>query len=85
MNTPTMCRLLRLPQIRDATGLGTTSIYQAIKAGLFPPPIKLTPRSSGWPDFEIGAINAAKIAGKSDDEIRQLVVRLVAERTQATS
>jgi prophage regulatory protein len=30
----------------------------------------------GWPSSEVAAINAARIAGKTDDEIRALVVKL---------
>ena len=39
-----------------------------------------TGRSSGWPAREVAALNAARIAGKSDAEIRELVADLVAER-----
>jgi prophage regulatory protein len=34
----------------------------------------------GWPANEVAALNAARIAGKSDDEIRQLVRKLEAAR-----
>jgi prophage regulatory protein len=44
------------------------------------PPVKLGARAIGWPTEVILAINAARIAGKSDDEIRQLVRRLEAQR-----
>jgi len=37
-------------------------------------------RSVGWPDGEVKAINAARIAGKSDAELRELVTRLHAKR-----
>jgi len=39
-------------------------------------------RSVGWPSDEVEAINAARIAGKSVDEIRQLVIRLHAKRAE---
>ncbi len=38
----------------------------------------------GWPSSEVVAINAARIAGKSDEEIRALVVKLEAARKAAT-
>jgi prophage regulatory protein len=34
----------------------------------------------GWPASEVSAINTARIAGKTDDEIRVLVVKLEAAR-----
>lgn len=81
MHTTTpMPRLIRLPQVMDAMGLRGTTIYAKAKAGLLTPPIKLTPRSSAWPESEIAAINSAIIAGKSEYEIRQLVKLLVAAR-----
>lgn len=75
-----MPRLLRLPQVMDAMGLRATSVYARVKMELLTPPIKLTPRSSAWPESEIAAVNSALIAGKSDDQIRRLVKDLVAAR-----
>lgn len=50
-------RLLRLPAVRELTGLAQTSIYRAIAApategGGFPCPVKLG-RASAWPEAEI--------------------------------
>jgi prophage regulatory protein len=75
-------RLLKLPQVADRCGLRTTSIYDQAKAGLFPKPIKLTPRSSAWVESEVDAVIRARIAGQSDGEIRKLVSKLAAARAQ---
>jgi prophage regulatory protein len=48
--------------------------------GLLPKPFKLGPRAVGWFAREAAAINAARAAGKSDDEIRVLVARLMRAR-----
>lgn len=56
------------------------SIYNLIRDGLFTTPVKIGERSVGWPDDEVKAICAARIAGKSDDEIRELVKVLHAKR-----
>jgi prophage regulatory protein len=37
----------------------------------------------GWPDNEVAALNAARIAGKSESEVRELVVKLEAARKTA--
>ncbi len=37
----------------------------------------------GWPSGEVAALNAARIAGKTDEEIRTLVVKLEAARKSA--
>jgi prophage regulatory protein len=78
-------RLIKLPDVAAATALRPTSIYQAIKDGTLPPPLKLTTRSSAWVEHEIAAVNQARIAGRSDSEIRRLVAKLVAARTQPTA
>ena len=75
--------ILRLPQVRDATGLGRSTIYALVADRRLTSPVKLAERAVGWPQCEIAAINAARIAGKSDEEIRQLVVRLEAARKAA--
>ena len=74
-------RLIRLPQVRERTGLGVTSIYGRIRDGVFPPPVRLTARCSAWPSHEIDAVVAAIIAGRSKDEIRHLVRGLTEQRT----
>lgn len=73
----------RMPTVKAETGHRShASIYNAIKAGLFTKPVPIGQRSVGWPDFEVKAINKARISGKSESEIRELVVRLHAKRTE---
>jgi prophage regulatory protein len=54
-----------------------------IQQGLFTPPVPIGARAVGWPADELAALNAARIAGKSDDEIRALVAKLEAARKAA--
>lgn len=73
--------ILRMPAVKAETGWRShASIYNAINAGLFTEAVKIGERSVGWPDFEVEAICAARIAGKSEDEIRELVSLLHAKR-----
>jgi prophage regulatory protein len=51
----TIPRLLRLPQVIAATGLGRDSIYRLGSAGLFPRPRKISERASAWREDEIAA------------------------------
>jgi prophage regulatory protein len=39
----------RLPQVRSRTGLSRSTIYNRIKERSFPAPIRLGPRTIGWP------------------------------------
>jgi prophage regulatory protein len=73
--------ILRMPTVKVETGYRShASIYSAIKAGLFTKPVLIGQRSVGWPDTEVFAINAARIAGQSETEIRDLVIRLHSKR-----
>ena len=72
--------IVRRRQVEAATGYSRSTIYLRISQGLWPKPVGLGARAVGWPESEVAAINAARIAGKSDDEIRDLVTKLHAER-----
>ncbi len=77
--------ILRISGLLARTGNKRSTAYDRIKKGLLPPPISIGGATSGWPDNEIDAINAARIAGQSDDQIRKLVKGLVAARKAATA
>ena len=73
----------RIETCKAATGYrSTASIYNNIKDGLWPKAINIGRRSVGWPSDEIIAINAARIAGQTDEQIRELVKRLHAKRNE---
>ena len=75
--------ILRVQAVKAETGHRShASIYTAIKAGLFTKPVAIGQRSVGWPDSEVKAINAARIAGQGEVEIKELVARLHAKRTE---
>ena len=69
-------KILRVKQIKAQTGLPNSTVYYHISEGLFPRPIKLGERMSGWLESEVNAIMAARIAGKSEAEIKTLVQSL---------
>ena len=75
--------ILRLPAVKASTGLSRSTLYLRIAQGVFPRPVSLGARAVGWPDNEVAALNAARIAGKSESEVRELVVRLEAARKTA--
>lgn len=73
-------KLLRFPEVRALSGLSRSTIYNRIAEGLFPPSLRLGARMVAWPETEIAAINAARIRGDGDEEIRRLVRNLEAAR-----
>ena len=75
--------ILRLPAVKSASGLSRTTLYHRMSQGQWPKAVRLGVRAVGWPSDEVAAVNAARIAGKSDSEIRALVAKLEAGRKSA--
>ncbi len=75
--------ILRLPAIKQSTGLSRSTLYLRVAQGLLTKPVSLGGRAVGWPANEVAALNAARIAGKSDAEVRDLVVKLEGARKTA--
>ncbi len=46
-------KILRLPSIKEQTGLSRSTIYLRIKNGKFPKPISLGDRAVGWLEKDI--------------------------------
>ena len=68
-------RILRLPLVRERTGLSRSSIYLRISEGRFPRPISLGERAVGWLESEINEwlnrrIEASRPAGPRGDGSR---------------
>jgi prophage regulatory protein len=72
--------ILRLPAVKAQTGDSRSTTYLRISQGLFPKPVSIGVRSVGWPSSEVVAINAARIAGQSNNQIRELVMKLESTR-----
>ena len=61
---PELC-FIRLKEVLAICGKSRTSVYEAIKRGSFPPPVKLGGRSSAWVKGEVlqwvqGCIDASR-------------------------
>lgn len=54
--------IIRLPQVKQRTGISRSSIHAFIKAGSFPRPISLGARAVGWLDSEIDCWIDSRIA-----------------------
>jgi prophage regulatory protein len=72
-----------MPSVKSESGLSRSTIYLRVSQGLWTKPVSLGARAVGWPSDEVEAINAARIAGNTDDEIRVLVTKLQANRKSA--
>jgi len=72
--------IFRLPKTQSESGYSRSTIYLYISKGLWVKPVKLGARAIGFPSNEVSALIAARIAGKSDHEICELVKKLEAAR-----
>jgi len=75
--------ILRMPAGKSESGLSRSTLYLRISQGLWTRPVSLGSRAVGWPSDEVEALNAARIAGRTDEEVRSLVQELEAARKSA--
>lgn len=76
--------LLRLPAVKAQCGYSRSTIYLRMSQGLWTRPVSLGARAVAWPAGDVAALNAARIAGKNDDQIRALVLKLESGRLSAS-
>lgn len=73
--------LMPLDAVRAAAGYKSRSaLYAAMAAGLYPRSLKNGIRAAVIPAYEVEAINAARIRGDSDEQVRALVTKLHEQR-----
>lgn len=82
-SSPGLITILRLPAVKAGSGYSRSTVYLRIAQGLWTKQVSLGPRCVGWPAHEVAALNAARIAGSSDEDIRALVVKLESARKTA--
>jgi prophage regulatory protein len=75
--------LLRLPAVKAQSGYSRSTIYLRMSQGLWTRAVSLGARAVAWPAGDVVALNAARIAGKSEAQIRALVLKLEAARRSA--
>jgi prophage regulatory protein len=66
--TPPTTRLLRREEVEHVTGLSRSTIYDAMAAGRFPRPVPLTATARAWPEDEILAWIAGRLAARDSAE-----------------
>lgn len=80
MNQSSSPQIYRKPALKAILSIADSTIHLHVSQGLITRAIQLGPRAVGWPAREIDAILSARIAGKTQDEIKALVVSLTAAR-----
>ena len=71
----------RLVTAKVKLGISRSTVYLQVSQGLLPKPIHIGLRAVGWPSNELDAILNARIAGKSQNDIKALVIDLENQRS----
>jgi predicted DNA-binding transcriptional regulator AlpA len=72
--------LWRMPRVIEALGVQKSTLWERVKTGHLPPPVRISARSVAWPSNEIIKIIDAQIAGCNGDALAAFVSDLVAAR-----
>jgi prophage regulatory protein len=70
---PPNLRYLRLREVCERVGVGTSTIYKMIAAGAFPKQVKLSVRTAAWIEGEVEAFMNARIAERDQPEPTPMV------------
>jgi prophage regulatory protein len=83
MNSSNQLTFARKPEVIKRLGISKSTFHTRINQHLLPPPVSLGARAVGFLQHEFDAVLAAMVAGKNNDEIKSLVLALVAQRKLA--
>ncbi len=74
-------KLLRIAEVKSRLGFRSdASVFQQMADGVLPPSISIGGRAKAWLDTEIDAIIVARVLGKDDDALREIVKSIVEKR-----
>jgi prophage regulatory protein len=59
-------KVLRLPDVMDRVGLGSSFIYLLIQRGEFPKPVKIGVRAVGWIEPEVDVWIEERLAQRGE-------------------
>ncbi|MCW8108079.1 AlpA family phage regulatory protein [Alteromonas ponticola] len=72
--------ILKPAEVLKLTTWSTSGLRRQVLEGLFPPALNLGARSTGYITEEVQAVLTARSIGMSDDELKEIVERLVKYR-----
>jgi len=70
-----MIQMLRLPDVTRVSACKKWKVYADARSGLFPKPVKTGKRVSAWLAHEVEAVLKMRVAGRTDDEIKALILK----------
>ena len=76
-------KIVKQPSLLEQFSFSKSTLFSQIKQGLMPKAIPLGDRAVGYLQHELDAVLSARIAGQSNEQIKELVKSLVAKRKGA--
>lgn len=73
--------LLKDTEVGARLGKARSTVWDDVREGTLPAPVRRGSKWSRWPSGEIDRIEAAITAGATDDELQALVRELIEART----
>lgn len=80
INFPEQLIIQRRAEVCEQLKVGRSTFHNRINVGLFPPSFSLGGRAAGYFAYETNAMIRAMAAGKSNDELKNLVNILIEYR-----
>jgi prophage regulatory protein len=74
-------RILRRPEVLELTGWSKSTLYNRIESHQFVKSISLGQRSIGFISYEVDAVIKAMFQEQTQEQIKELVTALIANRT----
>lgn len=68
-----MNRILRVRDVLDRTGLSRSTLYRGMKAGRFPPSVRLGPHNVGWREADIEGWIVSRPSTRPDDPVQRIL------------
>jgi prophage regulatory protein len=78
-------RIIRKCEVISILGVSKSTLHNRINSGLLAPSISLGGRAVGFVKYEVDAVIDAYVQGKSNDEIKTLVLSLVKSRNSTNN
>ena len=75
-------KIVKQPAALEKFTFSKSTWFKQRKLGIVPPAISIGERAVGYLQHELDAVLAARIAGQSDEQIKELVKSLVAKRKE---
>jgi prophage regulatory protein len=73
-------QIIKQPQLLKQFAFSKSTLFTQINQGLMPKPISLGSRAVGYLQHEVDSVLFARIAGKNNEQIKELVKSLMAKR-----